>query len=221
MDVLYHDNHILVVNKPVGLPTESDEEKSLETEVQNWIKVEYNKPGNVYAKAAHRLDKCASGIVLVAKTSKALTRLHAAFRQNLIRKTYKAIVEGKGLLEEEELKDYLRHDPFKGVVTTKEDSQGKLAHLKYTKIREGTKSTSIEVKLYTGRYHQIRAQLSHKGYPILNDERYGAMLIGDEKEIALQHCHVEFTHPVTKEEMSFTLLEPKSWEKMLSDLHRI
>lgn len=185
-DVLYEDNHLLAVNKPQGLLTQPSgtSEISLEALAKEYIKEKYQKPGNVFLHAVHRLDKPVSGIVLFAKTQKALSRLNEMMRNREGEKIYVAKVE-RELPLGNVLEHRLIHDDFKAV----EDSQGKPCRLLYKKIGEHL----YEITLETGRYHQIRAQLSLVKSPVVGDTKYGAKAAG---RLYLHHTRFSFDHPV-------------------------
>jgi len=212
IDVVFEDNHLLVLNKPPGLLTQPSgtSRESLEEKAKNWLKDKYNKPGNVFLEAIHRLDKAASGIVVFAKTSKALSRLTAEVRNRNVKKIYHVLV-GKhppknfGVLEH-----YLVHDNFRATVVDKEVSGAKPAKLHYKVIIERPEQILLEVELITGRYHQIRAQLASVGSPILGDTKYGSKDAWNFPGIALHHFHFEIPHPVTKEMLSFEVAS--RWE---------
>lgn len=212
MEILYFDNHIIVVNKPAGISTESTDGKSLESEVKLWGKETYGKSGDMFLRAAHRLDKAVSGIVVLAKTTKALQRLHEAFRQRNMQKTYVALIEGNvkdpsGLLE-----DYLVHEEFRAAVVSKDHPNAKQASLSYRLRKKTSLGALLEIDLHTGRYHQIRAQFSSRGHPIVNDLKYGARQVGDADAIALHHEKLEVPHPISKEVLVFKVDPPKYWE---------
>lgn len=210
IEVLYEDNHILAVNKPAGLLTQPTdiENDSLETSAKQWLKEKYQKPGNVFVGVVHRLDRPASGIVILAKTSKALSRLNQAMRSKEMQKTYYALVEGTFKKKQDTLEHFLKHDDHCSCVVNRNDPEGKRACLHYKVVKEAEKSTLVEVVLETGRYHQIRCQLSAIGHPIIGDRRYGAKK--DQKTlpdlpsnaIALHHCRLCLIHPVTKVPLS-------------------
>ncbi len=185
-DVLFEDNHLLAVNKPEGLLTQPNgtSEMSLELLAKEYIKEKYKKPGNVFLHAVHRLDKPVSGIVLFAKTQKALSRLNEMMRNREGEKIYLAKVEHDlppGFI----LEHKLSHDEYKAV----EDSSGKLCRLLYKKISDGL----YEITLETGRYHQIRAQLSLAKSPIVGDTKYGGKAAD---RLYLHHTRFSFNHPV-------------------------
>ena len=189
---LFEDNHLLIVNKPPGLLTQPSgtDQDSLEASWKQWIKEKYHKPGNVFLEAIHRLDKPVSGIVVFAKTSKALSRLNQAERK----KVYTALLEKEPDPKEGTLKHHLVHDDFHARV----DPSGKLAVLHYKVI--GTKR--VEIELETGRYHQIRAQFAAIGCPIVGDKRYGSPTVVAGGGIYLHHSLVELQHPVTGEKLT-------------------
>lgn len=216
MEVLYADNHIIVVNKPAGIATESSDEVSLESEVKEWAKQKYHKPGAVFAKAAHRLDKSVSGIVVFAKTSKALERLHESFRSRKVKKTYFALVEGKLLRQEDLLEDELLRQEFRSCVD-KGNPLAKKAVLSYKVLEYRKGKTFIEVCLHTGRYHQIRVQFSSRGHPVVNDRKYGARQVASSHQIALHHGKLEMVHPTLLKEMTFTQELPKNWNDFEKD----
>lgn len=186
---LYEDNHILIVNKPAGLLTQPSgtTQDSLEARWKQWLKVKYNKPGNVFLEAIHRLDKPVSGIVVFAKTSKALSRLKGAERK----KIYVAQLESDPQEKEQTLKHHLVHDDYHARV----DPTGKLSILHYRVVGD----KRVEIELETGRYHQIRAQFAAIGCPIVGDMRYGSKTRLAGEAILLHHSQVELQHPVTGE----------------------
>lgn len=194
--VLYCDNHLLVVNKPPGVATQPD----LEEAAKAWIKHRFKKEGAVFLHVIHRLDKPASGLVLCARTSKALSRLQEAMRRREIQKTYVAEVEGHLSCPQAELKHFLVHGDHKAYVS----AEGKEAILRYRVIKEKKQSTVVEIELETGRYHQIRAQFAALGHPLLGDEKYGSK-VPYGKGIALTHVKLVFMHPVTKERVEVKL----------------
>ncbi len=203
--IIYEDNHLLVVDKPAGLLTQPTPElnDSLETRLKAWLKSKYNKPGNVFLGAVHRLDKPVSGLVLFAKTSKALSRLNASMREGKCRKTYTATLEGSLPDEHGTLEHYLIHDAHKAYIASKETPGAKLARLHYTLIKQEGACSEIEITLETGRYHQIRAQCAAMGAPIVGDVKYGSRSSKD--EIALRASRLEFPHPISEELLSLIL----------------
>lgn len=200
--VLYLDNHLLVVVKPAGLltqpsPTSID---SLEERAKAYLKKHFDKPGAVYLHAVHRLDKPVSGIVLFARTSKALSRLQAQQRAREIRKIYFAKVDPIPKKKRGELRHKLHHGSHKAQVSKK----GKEAVLTYEVMEDGW----LRIELLTGRYHQIRAQLSAIGSPIVGDEKYGSCKQYYACAIALHHGEISFIHPVTKDPITLFKQQP-------------
>lgn len=219
MDILYFDNHIVVVKKPAGIPTQSTEENSAELEARAWAKEHFKKSGEVFLYALHRLDKPVSGVLLLAKTSKALERLHEAFRQKLMKKTYVALVEGRVPEESGVLENYLSQIEFRSLISHENDPSAKFCRLSYKVLKRTPYSTLLEIDLETGRYHQIRCQLSHLGHPIVGDLKYGAKYMARKRpHIALHHQKMEFPHPVTKERLSFETPPSRSWEEWEREL---
>ncbi|MGB7977645.1 MAG: RNA pseudouridine synthase [Chlamydiales bacterium] len=204
IEIIYCDNHLLVASKPPGLLTQPDESggDSLETFAKAWVKQEYNKPGAVYLHAVHRLDKPVSGLVLFARTSKALSRLNEQSRNQEIQRIYIAEVEGILPAKEGRLDHYLIHGDHRALIAKQSDKGAKHARLTYNVLHFRPHTTLISIELETGRYHQIRAQFGAEGYPILHDERYGAQA-GDGIAIHLHSAKLAFEHPVTKEVLTF------------------
>jgi 23S rRNA pseudouridine1911/1915/1917 synthase len=200
IEVLYEDNHLLIVNKLAGILTEPSgtEQDSLLDQCKLYIKQKYQKPGNVFLGIVHRLDKPACGIVCFAKTSKSLSRLNQSMRERKYNKTYTAIIENKPTRESDVLEHYLIHDDYKAVVSNKSNPQAKYCKLSYKILKKMENNYLLEIILDTGRYHQIRAQFSAIGCPILGDQKYGSSQVFKNKNsIALQHTHFEMQHPVT------------------------
>jgi 23S rRNA pseudouridine1911/1915/1917 synthase len=200
--ILFHDNHIIIANKPRGLLTQPTDQSpfSLEKDVKEWAKGFYEKKGEVFLHVVHRLDQVVSGIVLFAKTSKALSRLNELQKQKKILKIYVAEVEGCVLQEKKTLVHYLKHDDHFAKAFTTQTKDALESSLEFTVLERKEKSTILKIILHTGRYHQIRAQLSAYGFPILGDVKYGAKKIAD-PGIHLHHAYLEFDHPVTKEKI--------------------
>lgn len=213
MDVIFEDNHLFVVNKPAGLLTQPSgtAAKNLEDQAKKWLKDKYRKPGNVFLEAVHRLDKPVSGIVVFAKTSKALSRINAFMRNKALKKVYYALVEGVLDRSEGFLEHYLTHDDFQARVATENTPGAKLARLSYMVLRKDASQSLLEIELDTGRYHQIRAQLSAIGHPIIGDVKYGSKsrISGLEEVIALHHKYLEMPHPITQEIMLFKAKNPE------------
>ncbi|HAB98616.1 MAG TPA: RNA pseudouridine synthase [Parachlamydiales bacterium] len=203
-EIVYSDNHILVASKPSGWLTQPDQSRtpSLEGFAKEWVKGEYNKPGEAFLHAVHRLDKPVSGLVLFARTSKALSRLNEQSRNQEIERIYWAEVEGILAHREARLKHFLIHGEHRALVGKEGDREAKLAVLNYLVEQFNAHSTFVSIDLETGRYHQIRAQFSAIGHPIVGDKRYGAKTDGHDA-IHLHSWQIFFEHPVTHEELSF------------------
>ncbi|MBA3238694.1 MAG: RNA pseudouridine synthase [Parachlamydiaceae bacterium] len=207
LEVLYVDNHILLVNKPAGLATQPSptSDESLESLCKEWVKEQYKKPGNVFLHAIHRLDKPVSGIVLFARTSKALSRLNESMREHEMQKVYIALVEGHLKDSEGRLEHYLVHGDHIAHLGTEKTAGAKRASLKYiVKERKGDCSL-LEITLETGRYHQIRAQMAAIGHPVVGDTKYGSFKVYPNQGIALCHARFSFPHPISKEQHSYAL----------------
>ena len=213
LDVLYEDNHIIVVVKPINILSQEDAtgDEDMLTIIKDYIKEKYHKPGNVYLGLVHRLDRVVGGVMVFAKTSKAASRLSDEIRRNNMHKEYLMVCHGK-LKKNDTLIDYLeKKDDFNTVISTKE--KGKLAELSYELLDYDEKRdlSLAKVNLKTGRHHQIRVQFSSRGYPLVGDSRYG---IDKEKNIGLFAYKLTFIHPVKKEEMTFSFLpnyQPFNW----------
>lgn len=207
-NVLYVDNHLLLANKQTGVLTQPDGcgALDLETEMKAWVKREYEKPGAVFLHAVHRIDKPVSGLVLFARTSKALSRLNEQIRKGEIQRFYFAEVEGIVSVEAGRLEHYLRHGSHSAILSSKNDPEAKLAILSYKIESRGEKTTRLRIELQTGRYHQIRAQFAAIGHPVVGDHRYGAHGLG--QAIHLHCAGLSFLHPVTQEALSFEALPP-------------
>jgi 23S rRNA pseudouridine1911/1915/1917 synthase len=202
-DIIYLDNHILVVEKPGGLLTQADDTGALSLEdlAKEYLKKKFSKEGKVFLHPIHRIDKEASGLVLFARTSKALSRLNEQMRAKQIKKKYRAIVEGFLKSREGKLVDYLLHKSHRAEVSSRENGEAKEAVLFYEVMKEIGSFSLLSIDLITGRYHQIRAQLSALGHPIVGDKKYGSQL--QKEGLALQSFSLEFIHPVRDEKMAF------------------
>lgn len=203
MKVVYEDNHIIIVNKCSGEIVQGDKtgDKPLSETVKEYIKQKYNKPGNVFLGVVHRLDRPVSGLVVFAKTSKALSRLNDMFRTGDVHKTYWAVVKRRDIAMEGTLTDWLTRNERqnKSYAHEREVPGAKKAVLKYKVRAVADNYMLIEVTLLTGRHHQIRCQLSHMGCPIKGDLKYGAPRSNPDGSISLLSRRVEFVHPVSKE----------------------
>ncbi len=207
VEVLFVDNHILVVNKPAGIATQPSptSDESLEQLCKDWIKKEYQKPGNVFLHALHRLDKPVSGIVLFARTSKALSRLNESMREKKMQKVYIAKVEGKLQPMQGTLEHYLIHGDHIAHLTSSSAPGAKRAVLHYTVKEHLAGGSVVEIALETGRYHQIRAQMSAVGHPVVGDRKYGSSSTSNGISIELQHARFTFPHPITHEQLTFSV----------------
>ena len=217
MEVLYEDNHLIIVNKAAGEIVQGDKtgDATLADAIKAYLKEKYHKPGEVFLGTVHRLDRPVSGVVVYARTSKALTRLNELFRTGRVQKTYHAItsllpVEGRPAFplgaEPTEVVHYLTRNERqnKAYAHLREVKDSKLARLLLSRLRQGDRLQLLEVHLHTGRHHQIRCQLSHIGCPIKGDLKYGAPRSNPDGSISLLARHIAFTHPVSKEPVSVT-----------------
>lgn len=203
MKVVFCDNHLLIVSKPAGLSTQPHPGggTSLLDLAKAWVKKQFQKAGNVFLEPVHRLDKPVSGLVLFARTSKALSRLQEMMRQHQIEKTYFAWVEGELPQKEGTLEHHLIHDDYRARVVSASHPEGKLARLSYIARASKPGKLLVEILLETGRYHQIRAQFSAIGCPIVGDFKYGSSSKKD--TIELHSGRLKFTHPITRELLTF------------------
>lgn len=205
MRILYEDNHIIIVHKEAGEIVQGDKtgDMPLSEIIKSYLKEKYNKPGNVFCGVVHRIDRPVSGLVIFAKTSKALTRLNEMLKKGEIHKTYWALVEGHRKDKEGEIESWLQNDGRlnKTRVVSKGAPDAKLSKLRYRVIAEGDRYSLLEVNLLTGRKHQIRAQLAATGTPIKGDLKYGAKRSNPGGGISLLARKIEFIHPVSKEEI--------------------
>ena len=220
MDVVYEDNHIIIVYKRSGEIVQGDKtgDRPLVEIVKEYIKAKYHKPGNVFLGVVHRLDRPVSGLVVFAKTSKALSRLNEMFRNGDVHKTYWAIVKNAPEEHECELNNWIvrNEKQNKSYVYNKEVKGSKNARLKYTVIGKSDRYTLLEVHLMTGRHHQIRCQLAHIGCPIKGDLKYGFPRSNPDGSISLLAIRIEFKHPVSKEAIHVELPVPddKLWKSL-------
>ena len=217
-DVLYEDNHIIIVNKRAGQVVQVDEsgDTPLCEIVQAFLKKKYKKEGNVYLGVTHRLDRPVSGVIIFAKTSKALGRLNKMFQDKNIQKTYWAFCLANPAKAKDLLTHYLVKDRRKNKTKAhkKKVSEGKFSQLEYEEVKRSGRQSLIEVNPLTGRPHQIRVQLASIGCTIKGDLKYGAPQANDDKSICLHSRRVRFTHPVSKEEVDVTapLHRPGLWK---------
>ena len=212
LQVLHEDNHLIIVNKRVGDIVQGDKtgDKPLSDIVKEYIKDKYNKPGEVFLGVVHRLDRPTSGIVVFARTSKALSRMNELFSSRETKKTYWAIVKNKPLKIQDKLVHYLKRNEKNNTSKAhiKEVPDSKLASLDYTLIKELTSYFALEINLHTGRHHQIRAQLSAIGSPIKGDLKYGFDRSNPDGGIHLHARKLQFVHPVSKESIEIVASTP-------------
>ena len=213
INILYEDNHLLVVIKPANIPTCSDisNDKDLLSILKDYLKNKYNKPGNVYLGLVHRLDRPTEGIMVFAKTSKAASRLSDQIRKNELNKTYYAVIENIPK-KEDTLIDYLYKDEKTNTSYVTNEKKGKQAILKYKLISTKNNLSLVKINLLTGRHHQIRVQFSTRNYPLYGDHKYNKNFINNNKEnLALIAARLSFYHPVTKELLNFNIDLPKKY----------
>ena len=212
MEIVYEDNHLIIVNKACGEIVQGDrtgDEPLVET-LKQWIKEKYQKPGNVFCGVIHRIDRPTSGLVVFARTSKGLSRMNELFRKGEVHKTYWAIVQNRPPKQTDTLTHWLvAHEKGNRTEVFDAPKEGaQKAVLKYRVIVEGERYHLLEVELLTGRKHQIRAQLSHIGCPIKGDLKYGARRSNPGGGISLQSHRICFQHPVSKLEIDITAPVP-------------
>lgn len=221
MNVIYEDNHIILVNKASSEIVQGDKtgDTPLSETVKQYIKEKYHKPGNVFLGVTHRLDRPVSGLVLFARTSKALSRLNEMFKTKEIKKTYWAIVKNQPPAPAGELVHWLvrNEKQNKSYAYDREVKDSKKAILDYKVIGRSERYYLLEINLQTGRHHQIRCQLAKMGCPIKGDLKYGAQRSNPDGSICLHARMIEFVHPVSKEKMSFEAPVPDSalWKSFL------
>lgn len=221
MNVIYEDNHIILVNKASSEIVQGDKtgDTPLSETVKQYIKEKYHKPGNVFLGVTHRLDRPVSGLVLFARTSKALSRLNEMFKTKEIKKTYWAIVKNQPPAPAGELVHWLvrNEKQNKSYAYDREVKDSKKAILDYKVIGRSERYYLLEINLQTGRHHQIRCQLAKMGCPIKGDLKYGAQRSNPDGSICLHARRIEFVHPVSKEKMSFEapVLDSALWKSFL------
>ncbi|SES63049.1 RluA family pseudouridine synthase [Prevotella sp. kh1p2] len=224
MEVVYEDNHIIIVSKSAGEIVQGDKtgDAPLSDAVKDYLKEKYHKSGNVFLGVVHRLDRPVAGLVVFARTSKALPRLNAMFREGQVHKTYWAIVQQPPQEPEGTLTDWLvrNEKQNKSYAYDHEVPNAKKAVLRYRVIGHTDRYTLLEVNLLTGRHHQIRCQLARMGCPIKGDLKYGARRSNADGSISLLARHVEFIHPVSKAEISVTAPLPADslWQAIAPEL---
>lgn len=223
LKILYEDNHIIVVIKPVNIPVQADKSGDIDmlSIIKDYIKEKYNKPGNVYVGLVHRLDRMVGGVMVFAKTSKAASRLSEYIRQKNVKKRYLAIVNGKLELSNEakKLEDYLVKNQEKNMssVVKKSTNNAKLAILEYKVLKNliyKTKEYSlVDIDLQTGRHHQIRVQFQNLGHPLYGDIKYGQKINKVGQSLGLWSYYLSFFHPTKDEYLEF-LFKPSQIEEI-------
>ena len=223
LKVLFEDNHIIVVEKPVNIPSQGDKTGDIDmlTIIKEYLKEKYNKPGNVYVGLIHRLDRPVGGVMVFAKTSKAAGRLSEEVRAKVFQKTYLVVVNGKMEKEKGLLEDYLLKNARNNMskVVKEGTKNSKFASLDYEvlKYNEEIDLSLLKINLHTGRHHQIRVQLSSRSHSIYGDQKYAGR--GHGKQIALWAHGLKIIHPITKEEMLFkSIPEINGTWKILEDV---
>lgn len=215
INVIYEDNHLLVVEKPVNVLSQGDDtnDKDMVNLLKNYLKVKYNKPGNVFVGLVHRLDRPVGGIMVFAKTSKAASRLSEQVRNKSFKKTYRAVLNGNMKKDKDILKDYLYKNKKTNMVSVvnKNHKDAKDAELSYETISKNEKFSMVQVDLKTGRPHQIRVQFSSRNHPLFGDQRYGQHINKKGDQIALWSYKIEITHPTTKEKMELICNPPNNY----------
>ncbi|AWB46929.1 RNA pseudouridine synthase [Paenibacillus sp. CAA11] len=216
MRILYEDNHLLSVEKPVNVPTQEDAsgDPDMLTLLKEDLKHRYQKPGNVYLGLVHRLDRPVGGAMIFAKTSKAASRLSEAVRSRSFEKTYLAVIHGAPKVSQGRLTDYLLKDERTNTVSVvpKGTPGAKEAILDYRILGTAQDGYSlVQVELHTGRPHQIRVQFSHRGCPLYGDQKYGAQVNKPGQQIALWSAFVGVPHPVTKEPVELKSAPPQQY----------
>ena len=220
MTPVYEDNHIIIVDKEVGEIVQGDKtgDTPLSETVKQYLKEKYAKPGNVFCGVVHRLDRPVSGLVIFAKTSKALSRLNRMLAERKIHKTYRAIVQGRPQQSEGRLVNWITQTERnnKSYAHDREVPGSKRAELTYRTLASGDRFSLIEISLITGRKHQIRVQLSAMGNPIKGDLKYGAKRSNPDGGISLRAHRIEFEHPVSHEQIAVEAPVPADplWEAL-------
>lgn len=222
LNVLYEDNHLLVVEKPYNMPVQGDDSQDLDllTLAKEYLKEKYRKPGNVYLGLVHRLDRPVGGIMVLARTSKAASRLGKMLQNHEFTKNYLAIVHGN-VSQKEKLIDKIARDAATHNSYI-DNINGKESILEYEKIAYNSSEdlSLIKINLLTGRHHQIRVQMAHRGNPLYGDNRYG---LKEAAPICLFAYHLEFRHPVQNNILSFTILphEKNKWALFCQELNKL
>ena len=203
IEILYEDNHLIAVNKKAGEIVQGDKtgDEPLSEKVKKLLKIKYKKPGNVFLGTIHRIDRPTSGVIIFAKTSKALSRMNEKFRENEIHKTYLAAVKNKLPKNQDIIECYLQKNQKINKSFISNKVNGKHSKLEYKEVKKLDNYYIYKITPYTGRHHQIRVQLSSKGSPIKGDLKYGAKRSNNDGSINLHASQISFSHPTTKEEI--------------------
>lgn len=211
INILYEDNHVLCVVKPANLPVQADNTKDedLLTLVKQYLKEKYNKPGNVYLSLVHRLDRPVGGAMILAKTSKAASRLSESIRVRAIDKVYYAILDGVPKKQSDTLVDYLTKDTKTNMVSVTNAKIGKKSILHYQVLATKNGHTLVEIHLETGRPHQIRVQFASRNLPLVGDQRYNKN--AKKVQIALWAVSLTFPHPTAKDKITIHSDPPEIW----------
>lgn len=213
--VIYEDNHLLVVEKPVNILSQGDDtnDKDMVNLLKQYIKEKYNKPGNVYIGLVHRLDRPVGGAMVFAKTSKAASRLSEQVRNKTFKKTYRAVIHGAMPKDKDTLKDYLYKNKKTNMVSVvrKDHKEAKNAELSYETLAKKDGFSLVEIDLKTGRSHQIRVQFASRKHPLFGDQRYGQSVNKVGQQISLWSHKIKIEHPTTKEKMEFVCEPPQEY----------
>ena len=223
LKILFEDNHIIVVEKPVNIPSQADKtgDEDMLTIIKKYLIKKYNKPGDAYLGLVHRLDRPTGGVMVFAKTSKAASRLSEQVREKKFEKEYLVIVDGKLEKETGIFEDYMIKNEQKNVskIVDSKTKNAKIAKLEYKVIKynEETNLSVVKVKLYTGRHHQIRVQFASRNHSVYGDQKYGTR--GRGKQLCLWAYKLSFFHPISKEKMTFETYPEKtgSWKILLEE----
>ncbi len=222
LNVLYEDNHIVVVIKPQNMPSQEDESGDLDllSAVKTYVKEKYNKPGEAFIGLVHRLDRPTGGIMVFARNSKSASRLSEQIREHKMEKTYYAVVNGCPKEKSGRLVNYLKKDEKNNIVriVTMSDTGSKKAELSYKVLQSDDEKSLLEVKIVTGRGHQIRVQMAGINCPLVGDSKYGKNTAKSSTNLGLWAGKLEFTHPVSKEKMVF-VSAPDTNKKPWSDFY--
>ncbi len=219
LNVLYEDNHLLVIDKPAGVLVQGDKtgDKTIAEAVKNYLKAKYNKPGNVFLGTVHRLDRPVSGVLVFARTSKALSRLNLQFKKRTVKKIYWALTENQPPATAGILEHWLVKDRERNITRTfsRPGKDAKKAVLEYKLLKSSNGVFLLEIYPQTGRSHQIRVQLASIGCPILGDLKYGSSRPNSDGNICLHAREISFTHPVAHNELKIAAPLPvtKEWKQ--------